>query len=107
MTESRELFVAEENDGIVGFGQLNVESGEVEAVYVLPNAERQGVGTRLLRTLEEYAQKHGLTSLHLDASLNAVPFYLSAGYVPVREAKHRLRADVEIACVVMEKGLKK
>jgi hypothetical protein len=34
---------------------------------------------QLLRLLEEQAKEQGLTSLHRDASLNAVPFYTEAG----------------------------
>jgi putative acetyltransferase len=95
--------MAEDQGRIVGFGQLCLTSGEVEAVYVHPNAARQGVGAQLLRRLEARAKEQGLTSLHLDASLNAVPFYTVAGFVPQREAKHQLKSGVEITCVVMTK----
>lgn len=100
---SREFFVAEDQGRIVGFGQLCLESGEVEAVYVHPNAARRGIGTQLSRKLEERAEENGVTSLHLDASLNAVPFYTKAGFISQREAKHQLQSGVEITCVVMTK----
>ena len=103
---SREFFVAEDQDRIVGFGQPCLMSGEVEAIYVHPDAARQGIGAQLLRKLEERAQENGVTALHLDASLNAVPFYTAAGYVPQREAKHELQPGVEITCLVMTKTVK-
>src|SRR5437763_10850538 len=48
---SREFFVALEANSILGFGQLNVDSSEVEAVYVHPTALRRGIGSQLLATL--------------------------------------------------------
>jgi putative acetyltransferase len=79
---SSEFFVAEDQDRIVGFAQLHRTSGEVEAVYVHPSAARHGVGKQLLRKLEERAKANGVPVLHLDASLNAVPFYTDAGLCP-------------------------
>lgn len=100
-----EFYVAELADGIVGFGVLNQETGEVEAVYVAPEYALRGVGSALLRQLEERARALGLTRLHLDSSLNARPFYAGAGYAAQHPAKHRLRSGVEIACVRMTKEL--
>jgi putative acetyltransferase len=101
----KEFYVAEENSEVVGFGTLNQETCEVEAVYVSPETARRGVGSEILRTLEERARDLGLKELHLDASLNAVSFYESAGFVRQQEAKHRLQTGVEIGCVLMSKRL--
>lgn len=101
----KEFFVAEEGGAIVGFGVLNQESAEVEAVYVSPGAGRRGVGLGVLRKLEERARANGLGVLRLNASLNAVPFYERAGYVAQEESKYRLATGVEIACVPMMKAM--
>jgi putative acetyltransferase len=100
---SREFFVAEEDDVIVGFGVLNQESAEVEAVYVSPRAGRRGIGLEILRKLEERARALELPVLRLKASLNAVPFYEKAGYVGHDRSTYRLSSGVEIACVPMVK----
>lgn len=102
---SKEFYVAEENGVIIGFGTLNQESGEIEAVYVLPEVMRRGVGLRILRKLEERARELGIKSLHLDSSLNAASFYKSAGYEAQKESKHRLLSGVEIGCVLMKREL--
>jgi len=102
---TQEFVVAEMHRRVVGFGQLNVETAEIEALYVHPDAARRGVGTALLRALEERARQAGLTSVHLDASLNAVPFYARFGFTAVREARHSFASGAGIACMVMEKGL--
>lgn len=100
---NKEFYVAEENSDVIGFGVLNQASGEIEAVYVMPETARRGIGKEILRKLEERAQDLGLKSLHLDSSLNAVSFYQSAGFEPQEEAKHRLSSGVEIECVLMKK----
>jgi len=102
----KEFFVAEDEDGrVVGFGVLNVESREVEAVYVSPEATRGGTGLKLMRVLEGRAAAAGLESLRLNASLNGVPFYERAGYERKAEGTYRLANGAEIACVLMTKRL--
>ena len=39
----RELFVAVEGDTIIGFGQLNLDTADIDAIYVHPSASRHGV----------------------------------------------------------------
>jgi putative acetyltransferase len=103
---SKVVFVAEEFGSLIGFGQLNANSGCVEAVYVLPESVHLGVGGRLLAALEAQARALGLAELSLDASLNSVAFYAQAGYSPVREANHELEPGTFIPCIVMCKSLR-
>jgi N-acetylglutamate synthase-like GNAT family acetyltransferase len=102
---SKEFFVAEEDGEIVGFGVLNQNNSEVEAVYVSPRAGRRGIGLSMLEKLEERARALGLRELRLNASLNAVPFYKRAGFVGKEESKYRLSTGVEIACIPMVKSV--
>lgn len=100
-----EMFVAEDSQTVVGFGQLNPETGKVEAVYVHPSANRRGFGRALLAQLEKAARSHHIQELHLSASLNSIGFYELAGYRPGSESRHRLRSGVEIPCVTMTRTL--
>ncbi|MDQ3134397.1 MAG: GNAT family N-acetyltransferase [Acidobacteriota bacterium] len=102
---NNEFYVAEENGDVVGFGALNQERGEIEAVYILPEVARRGIGLKILRKLEERARELGVKSLRLNSSLNATAFYKSAGYKPQEESKHRLSSGVEIGCVLMTKEI--
>ena len=102
---SKEFFVAEHEGAIVGFGVLNQENGEIEAVFVTPKAGRRGIGMEVLRKLEERASDLGIRELRLNASLNAAAFYQKAGYVAQEPSKYRLLTGVEIACVPMVKGI--
>jgi putative acetyltransferase len=101
----KDFYVAEEAGAVVGFSTLDAAAGEVEAVYVTPEATGRGIGLQLLRVLEERARKLRVRALHLNASLNAVPFYERAGYERQGLTKHRLTGGVEIACVLMTKEL--
>jgi len=101
----REFYVAEDAGAIVGYGQLNTATGELEAVYVAPEWANRSLGRRLLEKLEEAAWAAGLKSLHLRASLNAVGFYEHFGYHAERQEMHRLPTGVEFAVVHMTKSL--
>jgi N-acetylglutamate synthase-like GNAT family acetyltransferase len=99
------MYVAQSEDEVVGFGQLDVVKGEVEALYVRPEFSGEGVGSRLLRMLEIVAQECGLKRLFLDSSLNAEKFYQFAGYQSREETMHPLSGGLSIAAVRMEKVL--
>jgi GNAT superfamily N-acetyltransferase len=102
---SRELFVAEWQGQIVGFGQLDPRRGEIEACYVAPEAIRSGIGAALLGRMEEAARRRGHSVVHLNATLNAESFYARMGYHWLGPARHRVAPDVELDCVRMEKTL--
>src|SRR4051794_21826924 len=55
-----ELFVVATLNGVVcGFGSIVPASGELRAVYVDPDFGNRGVGSAILRRLEEMASHHG------------------------------------------------
>jgi len=98
------FFVAVEDEDIVGFGNLNRDTCEVEAMYVDPDHLRRGVGMKILRNIETVARDCGLTTLRLTSSLNAVPFYQKAGFEPQKHTKYLLPFD-KVPCVPMVKEL--
>lgn len=98
------FFVAVDGNAIVGFGNLNQESGEVEALYVDPDYVGLGVGGKILQAIESAAQDSGLTSLHLSSTLNAVRFYERVGFNPKKQSRYLLPFDM-VACVSMVKEL--
>lgn len=105
VVRERYVVVAEDTSGVAGFGQLNQATGEVDAVYVSPGRQGEGIGATLLRSLEDAARAAGLETLHLSATLNAEAFYERAGYVKERATVHRLPNGVELQCVRMSKTL--
>ena len=103
--KERVLVVATDGGAVVGFGQLNPDTGEVDAVYVLPGRQGEGIGRLLLAELEAQARERDIRMLELSATLNAVPFYAQAGYTRCHVAVHRLPTGVELQCVRMGKEL--
>jgi putative acetyltransferase len=103
--KERVLVVATDEGAVVGFGQLNPDTGEVDAVYVLPDRQGEGIGRLLLADLEARARARGIRVLELSATLNAVPFYAQAGYTRRHVAVHRLPTGVQLECVRMDKQL--
>lgn len=96
------LVVAERDDEVVGFGSLGLDRPDayettvgavITAVYVSPDAAREGVGTRLLADLEHRARATGVERVGLRSSLNAVPFYVARGYRRAAERDHEFSAS--------------
>lgn len=98
-------WAAEVSKKAAGFGILNLRSKEIKGLYILPGYAGKGLGTRLLARLEKTALKNRLSELRLNASLNAVSFYLQAGYRRIRTIKHRLKGCPPLRCVRMAKRL--
>jgi putative acetyltransferase len=106
ITKGEELFVvAEDGSKVVGFGSILPSRQELHAVYVHPKVGRRGVGSRILLDLERLAVERGVMQLQMAASVNAEGFYQRAGYEVIERSVLRLRADVEMACVYMNKRL--
>ena len=98
------FFVAVDDNLIVGFGNLNQDSGEIEAVYVTPEYVGRGVGMEILQALESVARDLGLPILRLSSSLNAVHFYENAGYRRQKQKRYLLPGEM-VACLPMVKEL--
>lgn len=103
--KTQAMFVAEVDQRVVGFGQLDPEKGEVKALYVLPEKVNVGVGSSLLSKMEGVAREHGLTCLRLFSTLNAESFYEGKGYQRRALSKHVINEEVAVDCVLMEKLL--
>jgi N-acetylglutamate synthase-like GNAT family acetyltransferase len=102
---SQEFLVAEEDASVVGFGQLNQDTRQVEALYVEPGRVGRGVGTLLLQALEGAARARELGAIQLSATLNSVGFYARVGYVAQGKGVHRFRSGAVIPCMKFSKTL--
>ena len=96
---------ADAESPLLGFGQLDLSTGFVEAIYVRTAVQRSGIGSQLLQALERSASGAGAQVLWLDASLNAVPFYERQGFEALSEHEHPVSLQVTIPCVRMRKRL--
>ncbi len=101
-----DVLVAEAEGSVVGFGKLDGQAGEIEALFVDPKFGRRGIGSQILQVLENMAKRQGLTALTLDASLNAVKFYERAGYRQTEPTVCVYGKDaVEVPGMLMTKNL--
>jgi GNAT superfamily N-acetyltransferase len=106
MAAGHAFFVAIDASGILGFSSHHVLDQEHRtAVYVRGSAARRGVGTALFGRAEAAAIAGGALSIRVDASLAAVAFYRSCGFVETGLGEHQLPSGRPMACVFMRKNL--
>jgi len=106
LIEKNHMWVVEEGGEISGFCDM-IPSGEVMALYLVPEALGRGFGRALLEVMEDFARQQGWSSVHLCSTLTARGFYLSQNFVAVPGGKteHSTRSGVTIPCVEMIKYL--
>ncbi len=102
--EEREVIVAEQHGQVVGFGQLNLETHEMETLYVDSEQIGKGIGAELLKSLESIAHQNGVIELKIASSLNAVSFYQKHGYQQICKMPEEVPSPV-LVCVGMSKSL--
>lgn len=88
---------------IVGMGCY--DGNHITGVYVLPDYQKQGYGSKIMDCLEmEISKKHD--TVLLDASLSAVCLYEHRGYKTIGHGIYELQNDVKLVYEIMEKFLK-
>lgn len=76
-------FVAESGSNILGLLTYNIDGFECEIVTLNSVLENQGVGTRLVRSVEQVSRQEGCRRLWLvttNDNLNALRFYQKRGF---------------------------
>lgn len=99
------FYVAIDGDRVLGSGAIDLGSGKIDGVFVLPGSMSKGIGRELLAHLESVATTAGLNKVVLDATLNAAPFYRKCGYKGSTVAVYLSPAGVSLDCVPMQKVL--
>lgn len=80
------------------------DGNHITGVYVLPDYQNRGFGSKILNCLEaEIGRKHNTAVL--DASLPAVCLYEHRGYKTVGHGIYELENDVKLVYEIMEKNL--
>lgn len=96
--QQREVFVALHEQQIVGTASLDGRA--VRTMFVTPDVQRQGIGRRLMETVEAAARRAGIDVLAVPSSVTAEQFYANLGYKAVRDSFHG-----EERTVIMERLL--
>ncbi len=77
-------FVAMIDNCIVGFIELQAD-GHIDCLYVHSQHQRQGIAAALFAYASKVAIQHGHTTLSVDASIVAKPFFEQRGFVQTAE----------------------
>lgn len=104
--KSNVTFVAELNDEVVGWCSLYVEKNLVDGLFVHPDYQSKGIGSELLRTVEEEARARGISKIWVSSDTHVVEYYSSKGYAIVEKTEmEAINTDETIPCVIMIKDL--
>ena len=83
--QSTHLMVLDDDNKLIGVGRLHfngIREAQIRFMAVAIPQQRKGVGTQLLKALEDRAVEHGASSITLDARESALGFYRKRGYSP-------------------------
>ena len=93
------------SDGkILACGRLHLNTSyeaQIRYMGVCEDFRRSGIGSKMLKKLEDDAIKQGANQIILNARENAVPFYKSLGYFEVGPYE----SDIQIPHTRMEKNI--
>ena len=108
-TNNPKNIVACQGNEIIGYAYIsNLDwlnsSQRLYELFVHPEYTRQGVGTRLLQTLETNASDRNCRIISLLASITGEPFYQANGYQSIEKTSF-FTQGVRIPVIYMEKWL--
>lgn len=98
--EKGNVCILREDDRIIGTGSF-VEN-HITRVYVLPEYQKNGYGTIIMKSIEAEIMKK-YEKAYLEASLPAVGLYEKLGYTTVKHDRFSVENDVVLVYEVMEK----
>jgi GNAT superfamily N-acetyltransferase len=100
---SNEIYVAEINKRIVGFG--HAVPGEIVAIFVDPEFHKKGLGKALLEYGLNIAKTKNHKKIKLEATLNAADFYKKCGFIEIGKGV-ATRGGQKLDIVLMEYSAK-
>lgn len=91
--ERAKVYVAKQNGIIVGTAGIDKswynDNGEywILSVFVKPENHKQGIGTKLIKRVEEYAKEVNAKKLIIPATITGSEFYIKNGYKYAEDKK--------------------
>lgn len=100
------FYLVYEKDGqILGGGFLDLNGKSIEAMYVMPWLQGKGVGKAIIKALLSEAKRLKMNEVILSATLNAVHFYQSCGFIVEKPSKYKFDDGRELDCIDMKISL--
>jgi len=103
-SETFDVILAVAAETSAAYGVLNASAGRIDAVYVRPRFQGEGIATSLVGQLESRARMHGVDELTIVASLNAGAFYEKLDYWDFG-SETRTIDGVDVEFAIMRKHL--
>ncbi len=91
--ESINPFVVVNDERIVGYADLQ-ENGLIDHFFCDHRWQRKGVGSLLMKKIQEEATQEGLDSLFSEVSVTAKPFYASHGFIVTKKQALEIRGEI-------------
>lgn len=76
--------VAKKKDIIIGFSDIT-DDGYLDRMFVHKDYQKMGVGSILLKNLENYAISNNITYIHTNASITAKNFFIKNNFKVLNE----------------------
>lgn len=103
LSHRSQVLVAKQGDTVVGFTNLELD-GHIDMFFVHHQHQGQGIGKRLMQSLEVLAKAQHMKRLYSEVSITAKPFFLRYGFWVVSQEQVE-RQGVEFTRFAMEKAL--
>ena len=103
-SSSFHLIAIDEYKKVVGSGRVHFNSDEeaqIRYMAISENLKRKGIGSEIVKKLEEYAGKNGAKTVILNAREEAINFYLALNYLE----GDPYQSDTGIPHITMRKNL--
>jgi GNAT superfamily N-acetyltransferase len=69
-------------------GTASLDGNVVRTVFVTPDVQGRGVGSRLMAEIERIARERDIRSLTVPSSVTAERFYARLGFMALRDSYH-------------------
>ena len=99
------FYVAIDGDAIVGTGAIDIESGQIDAVFIRPEYMGHGIARTMMAHLEGLAVSTELKVVSLSSTLNAAPFYRKCGFIGETIGIYESPRGFTLDCILMTKIL--
>lgn len=102
LSDHAAAFLCEAEGKIVGYGGFcfSPPDADITNIAVLPEFRRRGIGEKLLKKIEEEAEKKACTAIFLEvreSNIGARGLYEKSGFVPLGKRKNYYKAPTEDA----------
>ena len=105
MIRDGQYYVCVDDAGhLLGMG--NIKGNELIALYVSADHQGEGIGSAILRRIEEDALGDGICRIKADSTVTAEGFYRRHGYVTVERKVLKIARGQTLQVVAMTKKLK-